>query len=83
VSLASLLSDAEDVVYGVGTSFKVVLVMPLMMIGLTSWMTYHAARLLPDNRYSFLGRIYYVLITLVSLATLWQLYHWNFLGFNY
>ncbi|HQQ98515.1 MAG TPA: serine hydrolase domain-containing protein [Cyclobacteriaceae bacterium] len=83
VSLASLLSDAEDVVYGVGTSFKVVLVMPLMMIGLTSWMTFHAARLLPDNRYSFLGRIYYVLITLVSLASLWQLYHWNFLGFNY
>lgn len=83
VSLSSILSSAEEVVYGVGTSFKVVLVLPLMMIGLTAWMTFHAARLLPDNRYNFLARIYYVLITLVSLATLWQLYHWKFLGFNY
>jgi len=83
VSLPMILSDPVSVVYGVTTSLKMVLLLPLVAIVTTGWMSVHAVRLIADNRYNIIARVYYLVVTVLSLVCLWQLYYWNFIGFNY
>ena len=83
VGLMIVLSDPVAIVYGVPTALKVLLILPLISIALAVWMLVNAIRLITDNRYRLSGRAFYAFITLVGVAALWQLYYWNFIGFNY
>ena len=83
VGLMIVLSDPVAIVYGVPTALKVLLILPLISIVLAVWMLVNAVRLIADNRYRLSGRAFYAFISLVAVAALWQLYYWNFLGFNY
>ncbi len=83
IGIAMLLSDPESIVFGVTTSIKVILLFPLLSVLMTILMVVNVFRLGFDQRFSLLGRIFYILITIVSATALWQLYYWNLLGFNY
>ena len=83
LGIAMSLSDPESIVFGVTTSLKVILLFPLISVLLTIVMLVNVFRLGFDQRFSLLGRMFYALITIVSVTALWQLYYWNLLGFNY
>ncbi|HWA32689.1 MAG TPA: serine hydrolase domain-containing protein [Cyclobacteriaceae bacterium] len=83
VAMAAMLSDPTSIVFGVTTPVKILMVLPLISSVLTLIMVINAFRLSGDRRFSLMGRLFYVLITLVSIAGIWQLYYWNLLGFNY
>jgi CubicO group peptidase (beta-lactamase class C family) len=78
-----VLSDPESIVYGATTSLKVLLILPMISIVFTFWMTVFSLRLSTDDRFRIWGRIFYALITIMSILALWQLYYWNFVGMNY
>jgi len=77
------VGDPFSIVYGVPTALKVVLILPFVIIMLTLIMYLQLYRIWNQRRYSAWSRLFYVLITLVSTAALWQLYYWNYIGFNY
>jgi CubicO group peptidase (beta-lactamase class C family) len=77
------VGDPFSIVYGVPTALKIVLILPFLIIPLTLIMYLQLYRIWNQRRYSAWSRMFYVLITLVSTAALWQLYYWNYIGFNY
>jgi hypothetical protein len=83
IGMVAMLSDPASIVFGVTTPLKVVLFLPLLSAVLTLFMIINTFRLSGDHRFSLVSRIFYVLITIVSIAALWQLYYWNLLGFKY
>jgi hypothetical protein len=81
VSLAA--GDPMGIVYGISPFIKTILVLPLIA-GVFSLATLILAfRVLPHRQYAWPGKVHYLLLTLALLTLLWQLYHWNMLGFNY
>jgi hypothetical protein len=77
------LSDPTQLVFGVPTVLKLALAFPLIMLATTLLMLIFLFRIFLDTDYSVRARFYYLLLSLVSLASLWQLNYWNFIGFNY
>ncbi|WP_194976963.1 serine hydrolase domain-containing protein [Aquiflexum lacus] len=83
VGLAIIMSNPFEIVYGVPTSLKVLLVLPVLMVGFTLLMLFLSIRYLRNPYYSGLAKAFYVVITLISFLAIWQLYFWNFLGWQY
>ncbi len=81
--LVITLSDPASIVYGIPTSLKLLLMLPIICIPLSLWMVLSTFRLVGDNRFRLSGRMFYALSTIISLLALWQLYYWNFVGFHY
>jgi len=77
------VGDPFSIIYGVPTSLKVLLIIPFIVILLTLIMYMQLYRIWNQRRYSAWSRLFYVLITMVSTVALWQLYYWNYIGFNY
>jgi CubicO group peptidase (beta-lactamase class C family) len=77
------LSDPMELVYGIPSSMKIALVFPLLMIVTTLGMLVLGGAIVQKKNYSWVTRLAYILLTLISLAFLWQLNYWNFIGFNY
>jgi len=77
------VGDPFSIVYGVPSSLKIVLVLPFIVILLTVIMYMEVYRIWNQRRYSSWSRLFYIMITLVSTVALWQLYYWNYVGFNY
>ena len=75
--------DPFSIVYGVPTALKIILILPFAIILLTLIMFLQLYRIWSQRRYSAWSRLFYVLITVVSTVALWQLYFWNYIGFNY
>ncbi|MGE0773409.1 MAG: serine hydrolase domain-containing protein [Cyclobacteriaceae bacterium] len=80
---ASATANPFDLVFGIPTTIKVALIFPFLMIATTLLMFVFLFRLFLDTDYKLRSRLYYLLLCLVSVAALWQLNYWNFLGFNY
>jgi hypothetical protein len=59
------------------------LVLPFLIILMTLIMYLQLYRIWNQRRYSAWAQLFYLGITLVSTAALWQLYYWNFIGFHY
>lgn len=77
------LQDPTSIVYGVPTIVKVLLIIPFLIILTTLIMILQLYRILNQKRYHLWSRVFYLLITIMSIAALWQLYYWNYIGFNY
>ena len=77
------VGDPFSIIYGVPTSLKVLLIIPFIVILLTLIMYMQLYRIWNQRRYPAWSRLFYVLITMVSTVALWQLYYWNYIGFNY
>ncbi len=83
ICIAVMLGDPTSIVFGVTTPVKVVMLLPLLSAVLTLLMIINMFRFIGDRRFSVMGRLFYALIAIVSLAGIWQLWYWNLLGFNY
>ncbi|MHA2315530.1 MAG: serine hydrolase domain-containing protein [Candidatus Hermodarchaeia archaeon] len=83
IGLAIVLSNPTDIVYGVPLGLKVLLVLPILAAVLTLGALVYTAIIWRSGKGRTWRRIYYTVITLMCIAVLWQLNHWNLLGFRY
>ncbi|NJN43061.1 MAG: beta-lactamase family protein [Flammeovirgaceae bacterium] len=77
------LSSPEDIVFGISGSLKGVMVLPIIMLLSTFGMLLLTFGILGSSRYKTRSKLYYLLLSLSSVLALWQLYYWNFIGFNF
>lgn len=80
---ALVMQQPEDLVFGIPVSMKVVLTFPLAGLLLTAGVLIYTIVVWNKRQGRLIGRLYYTLVLLALLASLWQLYHWNLLGYNY
>ncbi len=78
-----VLSNPEEIVYGVPSSLKLLLAIPLLCILLTLGMLVGWFRVIGNAEYRISSRLLYTVVILASIAALWQLNYWNFIGYNY
>jgi len=83
ISLAIVLSDPTNIVYGVPLGLKVLLVLPILAAVLTLGALVYTVVIWKSRKGRTWRRIYYTVITLMCIAVLWQLNYWNLLGFRY
>ncbi len=83
LGIAMTITGPESIVYGLAASVKVLLVLPLISLILTLAMSYLNIDIWKQKRSGIWSRISYSILTLVFWGCLWQLYYWNFLGFQY
>ncbi len=77
------LSDADQIVFGAGPILRAALTLPLLAIPVTAASIYFAVQLWRRGSAGFLARLTYTLLTIAFVATLWQLWYWNLLGYRY
>jgi len=83
VGLAIILSDPNQIAYGVSPFFHALLVLPLLASALTLCALASAVWAWKRRYWRFVGRVYYTLVALAVVAMLWWLDYWNLLGFRY
>lgn len=81
--LATSFGGPENIVYGVAGSITFLLILPIISLILTLVMFYLATQLWKQSISGIWSRLCFSLLTLIFVIALWQLYYWNFLGFNY
>ena len=83
LGVLSALGGKEQSVYAVPSLLKILLVIPIIQIPLVILLLIKTIIVLRHKQIMFVGRIFYLLILLANIAALWELYYWNFLGWNY
>jgi CubicO group peptidase (beta-lactamase class C family) len=83
VCITVVMGNFVEVIYGVPTLLRVSLVLPLLAVMLTVGQLVCTVLAWKDRTWSNWGRAYYTVLTLITLAFTWWLYHWNLLGFHY
>ncbi|MDZ7694948.1 MAG: serine hydrolase domain-containing protein [Balneolaceae bacterium] len=83
IAVGLFLGGPENVVYGLATSLKFMLIIPLISLLLTLYMTYLLVQIWKYSMSGLWSRVSYTLLTIVFYIALWQLYYWNLLGFKY
>jgi len=83
LGFALSLGDPFEIVYGVPTSLRVILVLPFVIIVTTVVMCIFYFRVIGNKRYSLSNRLYYGVLCITSILALWQMNYWNLIGFNY
>jgi CubicO group peptidase (beta-lactamase class C family) len=81
--LSTMLSDSNQIVFGLSPAVRGLFVLPLVGAALTLVVLYLTYRVWKRKAASLSGKIHYTLLVLVLLASLWQLNHWNMLGFHF
>ena len=77
------LGNPTDIVYGVTSTLKVALTVPLLMLVTTALMLFGALKSIRMVPYRLWSCIYYLIITLASITFLVQLNTWNLLGYHF
>jgi len=77
------LRDTDRLVFGIPASMKALLALPVIGIATSLGALIWTVKLWNGCRGRLAGRIHYTLLTTAFFALLWQLQHWNLLGFNY
>jgi len=83
VGLAIVLTEPDGIVFGIPSSIKILLVAPILAAILAIGALIYTVRIWKSGSGSIWGRIYYTAVTLAFVIALWQLNHWNLLGFHY
>jgi hypothetical protein len=83
VCITVVMGNFVEVIYGVPALLRVSLVLPLLAVILMVGQLVCTALVWKDRTWSKWGRTYYTVLTLITLAFTWWLYHWNLLGFHY
>jgi hypothetical protein len=78
-----VMGNFVEVIYGVPSLLRVVLVLPLLAAVLTIGQLVFAEQAWRDKWWSLWGRAYYTLLTAIILVFTWWLNYWNLLGFRY
>ena len=83
VGLGVAMRDPNDIVFGVPQEVGMLLYLPMaaaILVLAAIFYTYYVWR---NGEGRILSRIFYTLLTIVSLGFLWQLFYWNLLGHRY
>ena len=83
VGISTSLGDVEASVYSVPASLKTILIIPFVLIVITLLMFYHTWLIWSYGGTRIRSRIFYTLLFMANVLALWQIYYWNFLGWNY
>ncbi len=81
--LAFGLRDPNAIVFGLPMWIKVVLVLSMFSTLMTAGALIYAGVIWKSGKGSIGGRVYYTAVMLALSVTIWQLNHWNLLGFHY
>jgi len=81
--LLSTSGGPEAIVYSVPTALKYLLVIPILLIPLNLFQIFKMLTVWPLISTRLRSNLFYTLVCLVHVAALWQLYFWNFIGWNY
>lgn len=79
--LALAMNLNEDaIVFGLSGGLKAIFFLPYLNILLTVFMLVWVFRMATVRYHRVVSRIYYVWLTLVAIAALWELYYWHMIG---
>ena len=81
--LAVGLGDPNAIVFGIPIWVKVVLVLSMFSTLMTTGAFIYTVVIWKSGKGSIWGRVYYSAVMLALSVTIWQLNHWNLLGFRY
>jgi hypothetical protein len=77
------LSKPWEILYAVPVALKISLIIPLILCALVLALLYQAYRMTMRPDYSLYGKAHLYALSLALILMLWQLNHWNLLGFRY
>jgi len=83
IILAVGLGDPNAIVFGIPMWIKVILVLSMFSTLLTAGAFIYTVVIWKSGKGSIWGRVYYTAVMLSLSVTIWQLNHWNLLGFRY
>jgi len=69
--------------FGVSPIYRIVLLLPIIAAVLTVGALIYTVLAWKDSYWGVIGRVYYTLVTLASLAFVWFLNFWNLLGWRF
>ncbi len=78
-----IAATGNDLAYGIPTSVKAVLTLPILLVLLTIPAALLAAGLWVGSHWSFGRRLHYSLFAISLLGLCWLYNYWNILGFRY
>jgi uncharacterized membrane protein YiaA len=81
--LALGLGDPNAIVFGIPMWIKVILGLSIFSTLMTTGALIYTVVIWKSGKGSIGGRVYYTAVMLALSVTLWQLNHWNLLGFHY
>lgn len=83
LGIALIFSNPTEIVYGVPGSLKAWLIIPIIIIVMMVLMALQVWRIWRNSEVRLFGKIWYSLLWMCIIATLWQWNYWNFVGWNY
>jgi CubicO group peptidase (beta-lactamase class C family) len=83
MGMFSALSDYMELIFGVPSQLKILLILPILSILLTIGALFFAYVAWKNKYWTVCGRVHYTLVVLASLVFLWFLAYWNLLGFHF
>jgi hypothetical protein len=81
--LAVMLGDSNEIVFGVPATVKGLLLLPVAAGLFALGTLVSTAVIWRRHRGGLWGRVAYTIVALALVASLWQINHWNLLGFRY
>ena len=81
--LALGLREPDAIVFGIPIWIKAVLVLVILSVIMTAGSFIYMLIIWKSGKGSIWGRVYYTAVMLALSVTIWQLNHWNLLGFYY
>jgi hypothetical protein len=83
IGLAVSLGQPWEIVYGVPPAMKWMLVIPLLICHLLLLLLYQLYKIFFRTRVCFSGRLHFIILIVAVVLFIWQLSHWNMIGFRY
>jgi hypothetical protein len=83
LGMISALSDYMELMFGVPSQLKILLILPILSALLTIGALFFAYVGWKNKYWTVCGRVHYTLVVLASLVFLWFLAYWNLLGFHF
>ena len=81
--LALGLREPNAIVFGIPIWIKAILVLVILSVIMTAGSFIDMVIIWKSGKGSIWGRVYYTAVILPFSVTIWQLNHWNLLGFHY
>ncbi len=83
IGLSTILSDPEQIAFGIPPAMEMLLFVPLVGLLLAAGVLIYTLSIWRRGQGRIMGRVFYTLLAIALIVHLWQLYHWNILGFQY
>ncbi len=83
VLMVNATSGGTDIVFGIPSTMRIALFFPLAAIPMILLMIYSTLFIWKTPKIRIRSKLFYTLATLAYILTIWQLYYWNLLGWQY